>query len=302
MHHAGRGANPGTWGTVAALVVWILAAVPDPARAAEADMVAIPGGSYPIGSPQGRPSARPAHRVQLSPFLIDRFEVTNAEYARFLETLDVRPMRDADAGGASPEDVEGPDEVRLFEGPFEGRAHIALDDEHARIALRDGRFVPAPGFEAHPVVETTWLGARAYCRWRGARLPSEAEWEAAARGRRGRAYPWGEAPPAPARAVYGRTSGETDPVGSHPAGATPRGIHDLAGNLAEWTSSLYRPYPYDPDDGREDPDAPGERVTRGGDHVFDSGPDELTGYFRDGFSREPDRGHRHIGFRCARSR
>lgn len=102
-------------------------------------------------------------------------------------------------------------------------------------------------------------------------------------------------------AVFGRSSGETDPVGAHPAGATPEGVHDLAGNLAEWTSSLYRPYPYDPADGREDPEAPGERVTRGGDHVFDSAPDQLTGYFRSGFSRAIQNGHRHIGFRCARS-
>jgi formylglycine-generating enzyme required for sulfatase activity len=161
--------------------------------------------------------------------------------------------------------------------------------------------VPEPGFEDHPANEVTWSGARDFCAWRGARLPTEAEWEAAARGREGRTYPWGEEPPTPERAVYGRASNETDPVGAHPAGATPDGVHDLAGNVAEWTSSLDRPYPYDPTDGREDPDDPGERVTRGGDHVFDSAPDQLTTTFRAGFSRAPDHGHRHIGFRCARA-
>ncbi len=65
-------------------------------------------------------------------------------------------------------------------------------------------------------------------------------------------------------------------------------------------SSLFKPYPYDATDGREDPNAAGERVTRGGDHVFDVAPDQLKGYFRDGFSRNPRRGHRHIGFRCAK--
>ena len=84
-----------------------------------------------------------------------------------------------------------------------------------------------------------------------------------------------------------------------PAGATPQGVHDLAGNLAEWTSSLYRPYPYDPRDGRENPRTVGERVTRGGDHVS-TAPEDLAASFRTGFSRAIERGHRHIGFRCAR--
>ena len=88
-------------------------------------------------------------------------------------------------------------------------------------------------------------------------------------------------------------------MGSHPKGATPKGVFDLAGNEAEWTSSLFKSYPYDAKDGRENPNAPGERITRGGDHVFDVAPYQLTGTFRDGFSRNPRRGHRHIGFRCA---
>ena len=88
-------------------------------------------------------------------------------------------------------------------------------------------------------------------------------------------------------------------MATHPEGATPEAIHDLVGNLAEWTHSLYRAYPYDPDDGREDPEATGERITRGGDYLFDAEPSQLTTWSRDGFSRDPARGHRHIGFRCA---
>lgn len=264
-------------------------------------MVPIEGGSYPIGSADGSASARPAHRVSLDPFLIDAYEVTNAQFAAFLNTLDVTARRDVHAGELRPEDVEGPDAVRLWGGGSgHDRALIEMDDTDARIGIAGGRFVPESAFADHPVSESTWQGAVAFCAWRGARLPTEAEWEAAARGKEGRTYPWGEAAPTPERAVFGRGRGETDPVGSHPKGATPEGVFDLSGNEAEWTSSLFKSYPYDATDGREDPHAPGERVTRGGDHVFDVAPEQLTGYFRDGFSRDPRRGHRHIGFRCVR--
>jgi iron(II)-dependent oxidoreductase len=264
-------------------------------------MVEIAGGTYPIGSADGRESARPRHTVTLDPFLIDATEVTNAHFAAFLNTLTVTARRDAGAGTLRPDDVGGPDADRLWGGSSgNDRAFIEMDDTDARIGIADGRFLPEPGFADHPAAETTWQGAKAFCGWRGARLPTEAEWEAAARGKEGRRYPWGEAPPTPERAVFARGRGETDPAGSHPAGATPEGVFDLAGNEAEWTSSLFRPYPYDARDGREDPDRPGERVTRGGDHVFDVAGGQLTGYFRDGFSRDPRRGHRHIGFRCVK--
>jgi iron(II)-dependent oxidoreductase len=264
-------------------------------------MVKIAGGTYPMGSEAGPATARPAHTVTLRPFLIDAYEVTNARFAAFLDTLDVVARRDVPAGELRPDDVGGADGDRLWGGTGGNRrAYIEMDDTDARIGIQGGRFQPEPGFADHPAPESTWRGAAAFCAWRGARLPSEAEWEAAARGREGRTYPWGEAPPTKRRAVYGRGRGETGAVGSHGEGATPEGVFDMAGNEAEWTSSLYRPYPYDAGDGREDPAAAGERVTRGGDHVFDVTSDRLTGYFRDGFSRNPGRGHRHIGFRCAK--
>lgn len=262
-------------------------------------MVRIEGGVYPIGSDEGRPSARPAHEIELEAFRIDATEATNAAFAAFLNSLDITAVRDVGAGEVAPDDVTGPDADRLVGGRDDTRAYVELDDTDARIGIAGGRFVPEPGYADHPAPESTWYGALAYCAWRGKRLPSEAEWEAAARGREGRPYPWGAAEPSPERAVYGRARGATDPVGSHPAGATPDGVFDMAGNLAEWTSSLFRAYPYEPDDGREDPEAAGERVTRGGDHVFDVRADQLTGYFRDGFSRDPRHGHRHIGIRCA---
>ena len=255
-------------------------------------MVTIEGGSYSIGSAVASASTRPPHRVMLDPFLIDVYEMTNAQFATFLNTLEVTAKLIVRAGELRPDDVEGPDADRSWGGSGNDRAFIEMDDTDARIGIVDGHFTPEPGFANHPASESTWQGAVAFCAWRGARLPTEAEWEAAARGNEGRAYPWGGAQPTSERAVFGRGRGETDSVGSHPKGATPEGAFDLAGNEAEWTSSLFKPYPYDAADGREDPKAPGERVTRGGDHVFDVAPDQLTGYFRDGFSRNPRRGHR----------
>ena len=133
-----------------------------------------------------------------------------------------------------------------------------------RIEARDRRFVAAEGFENHPVAESTWRGARDYCAWRGARLPSEVEWEAVARGKKDRMYPWGDSLPSEDLVYAGYPSGVTVAVGSRPHGATPEGILDMAGSLAEWTTSLFMPYPYHADDGREDQTSPGERVTRGG--------------------------------------
>ncbi len=269
-------------------------------------MARIPGGAYTIGSDQDREDERPAHPVTLDAFWIDRYEVTNAQFVAFLQAVlagrDVRLSGDAAPGRADARVLQGTDAVLLMERTSapDRRTLVALNDEESRIGVKTGSLVVQPGFAQHPVNEVTWNGARAYCAWRGARLPTEAEWEAAARGRDGRVYPWGNQPPTPERAVFARRSNETEPVGSHPAGATPEGVHDLAGNVAEWTSTLYRPYPYRRDDGRERLEARGERVTRGGDHVFDSTAEKLRAAFRAGFSRATDVGHRHIGFRCAR--
>ena len=286
-----------------ALAAVLTVAVPTAVSAAspEDKMIPIAGGEYVIGADDGPASSRPQHVVTLTPLVIDAHEVTNAAFAAFLNTLDINAKRNVPAGELRPEDVEGPDADRVWGGTAgTDRAFIEMDDTDARIGIQDGRFVAEPGYSDHPVSESTWRGAVAFCAWRGARLPSEAEWEAAARGPDGRTYPWGAALPTPERAGFDRGRGETDPVGSHTAGSTPEGIHDLSGNVAEWTSSLFKPYPYDHADGREDPLAPGERTTRGGDHVFDVALEQLTAIFRDGFSRDPRRGHRHIGFRCAK--
>ena len=270
-------------------------------------MVLIAGGVYPMGSADGPSDEQPAHTVRLEAFSIDRHEVTNAQFARFLQAVvddparGVRLVGNAAPGMADARTIQGPGAALLMEntGEPDRRTLVALNDDESRIGIRGGRLVVQAGFEDHPVNEVSWNGAREYCAWRGARLPTEAEWEVAARGAEGRMYPWGAAPPGAERAVFGRRSNQTEAVGKRSAGATPQGVHDLAGNVAEWTSTLYRPYPYRSGDGRENPAAPGERVTRGGDHVYDSSPEKLRASFRGGFSRAPWVGHRHIGFRCA---
>ena len=278
------------------------AAAPRSAAAHRA-MIPIQGGVYPVGHRQGRHDAQTAHRVTLGAFAIDRTEVTNAQFAEFLNALDIEVRADFSHTTATRAHFAEESWPELLEEGVEPERYplIGLDDEQVRIEVREGRFAAAMGYEDHPVAESTWRGARNYCVWRGARLPSEVEWKAAARGTEGRIYPWGNSPPDQDRVYTGYPSGVTAPVGSRPKGATPEGVLDLAGSLAEWTASLYRPYPYNAGDGREDPLAPGERVTRGGDYVFDTGPDRLTGFFRGGFSRAPQNGHRHIGFRCARA-
>lgn len=277
-----------------------------PASAAQhAAMVRIPAGTYLIGSPAQHPLADPAampeHRVAIKAFKIDRTEVTNAQYSEFMNQLPVKPSGTALGGKVGLANIPREYHALLLE--FSSRpapyTMIDLDDNEALIGVRDGRFAPNPGFENHPVTETTWAGARAYCEWRGARLPTEVEWEAAARGMENRTFPWGSAMPTTELAVINRPSGDILPVGSRPRGATPEGLLDMAGSLLEWTSSLKRPYPYRADDGREDQTAPGIRTVRGGNYVFDDAPGRLTTWNRTVSWDSPATGHRQIGFRCA---
>lgn len=243
-----------------------------PSQPVPADAVRIEGGTFRIGDDGGPDDERPAHAVELASFAIGRLPVTNAEFAAFLNAIGTRNER--------------------------GENLFDADDGDARIHKTGGRFVADAGFENHPVVEASWPGARDYCRWRGGRLPTEAEWERAARGVHGRPFPWGIAEPNATRARFAASWNATAPVGIHAKGATPEGVLDMAGNVHQWTSSLYKPYPYRADDGREDPIAKGERVTRGGAH--DSPARELRSAWRGkGVSRAPQAGHHNIGFRCA---
>jgi len=248
------------------------------ALASEPNMARIAGGTFTMGSDRGLADERPAHAVILKSFWIDRRPVTNAEYAAFLEKL----------GGTS--NARG---QHLFDWD-DGDARLRTVQEGGRTRWRAD-----PGFEQHPANEMTWYGARDYCASLGKRLPTEAEREFAARGAQARTYPWGEATPDATRARFGAGWIMTVPVGSYPAGATPEGVLDLAGNVHEWTSSIARPYPYRADDGREQPDILADRVVRGG--AADTGPETLRASWRGAsVSRAARAGHHNIGLRCVR--
>jgi formylglycine-generating enzyme required for sulfatase activity len=219
----------------------------------EVEMVTVPGGEFVMGSdnPEAELDERPAFRIVVGEFRIDRFEVTNRRYRQCVE-----------AGACSL--------------PAGGAYHEQAKSEH-------------------PATVMSWPQAAAYCRWAGKRLPTEAEWEKAARGVDGRRYPWGDRFEAD-RTNAGYSSGTTM-GGRHPGGASPYGVMDMAGNVWEWTSSLYRSYPYDPTDGRENPDARGARVNRGGSWYYGAA------YVRTTYRATADHMYRRVadlGFRCAR--
>lgn len=243
--------------------------------AAGADWIMlVRAGAFWMGRDDGPPEEAPLHRVFVRDFWIDRHKVTNAEFAQFLN-------------------AQG-------EGSPEGERRFDADDADARLHRAAPGWVADPGFERHPAVEVTWFGARDYCRWKGRRLPTEAEWERAARGDDKRPYPWGFAPPSPALAVYGRRYNATAPAGARPQGRSPWGVEDLLGNLREWTSTILRPYPYRHDDGREGFRGEGALVVRGASHDDPAG--ELSVTRRRSYDhRGAAAGHHHVGFRCATS-
>ncbi len=158
----------------------------------------------------GELDEQPRHQVTVATFLLDRTEVTNADFRACVEAKACAPYRDGVA------------------------ASMKLGS--------DARFRGA----RQPVVGVSWFDAKASCEWRGKRLPREAEWEKAARGSEGRTYVWGEAKPDPLRlgCFAGSATGATMPVGSYPEGAGPYGHLDLAGNVWEWVEDLYDPYAY----------------------------------------------------------
>jgi formylglycine-generating enzyme required for sulfatase activity len=166
--------------------------------------VYIPAGTFTMGGvdPLASTDELPFHQVTLNAYWIDKVEVTNGMYALCVKAGACRLPMD-----------------------LKSQTHSAYYSD--------------PQYANYPVVYVTWLQAKTYCEWAGRRLPTEAEWERAARGDDFRIYPWGDQLPDGTRANYNNLVGDTTSVGSMPAGASPFGVFDMAGNVAEWINDIY---------------------------------------------------------------
>ena len=208
-----------------------------PVAAALAPEVLIPAGPFTMGTstePWALDNERPAHLRQVEAFYLDTTPVTNGAYLRFIE-----------AGGY--------DDRRWWSAPgWEHRQRAGLtaplfwskDADGSWWRRSFGNLIPVA--EDEPVVHVCLYEAQAYAAWAGRRLPTEAEWEKAARwdpvSQRSRRYPWGDEDPTPERANLGQQHLRPAPAGSYPAGASPYGVHQLIGDVWEWTSSTFGPY------------------------------------------------------------
>jgi formylglycine-generating enzyme required for sulfatase activity len=228
-------------------------------------MTYVPAGRFTMGSGEGDSDEWPVHAVTLEAFWIDQTEVTNAQFATFLN----------ERGNQNWLDLE--------KSPLE----------------RSGNRYRSRDFAVDlPVGEVSWYGAAAYCEWAGGRLPTEAEWEYAARGPDGCTCPWGSDAPTCERAQFEVCAGGRVPVGRFADGASWCGALDMAGNVWEWVSDWYDREYYSRLSG-QNPAGPSSgdlRVLRGGSFV--DGPSELRSSNRHSASPESTRAN--YGFRCVR--
>lgn len=256
--------------------------------------VLVPGGPFTMGTstdPWALDNERPAHRVDVPAFVIDAAPVTNVRYAAFI----------ADGGYDQPRWWSAAGWRHRVEAGLTAPMHWHRDGD-GWAYTRFGR--TGPVLPDEPVVHVGFHEAAAYARWAGKRLPTEAEWEKAARHDpatgRSRRYPWGDDDPTPERANLGQRHLSPAPVGAYPAGASPLGVHQLIGDVWEWTDTDFAGYPgFAAFPYREYSEVffgTSYKVLRGGS--FGTDPVACRGTFRNW--DYPIRRQIFSGFRCAR--
>lgn len=300
------------------------------ATAAPEGMVWIPAGTFAMGSQTGADDCRPIHDVSVDGFWIDQTEVTNRQFREFVDatgyvTVAERTPDPKDFPGAPPE-LLVPGAI-VFNPPDH---RVPLDNAFQWWAWKPGaswRHPEGPGSSIddrldHPVVQVAWEDAAAYAKWAGKRLPTEAEWEFAARGGlKQQTYVWGDKKHPQDKWMANVWSGDfpaqntredgytySAPVKTFPPNAY--GLYDMSGNVWEWVSDWYRPdyYKNSPaknppgPDSSYDPEEPGvpKKVTRGGSFLCS---DEYCIGYQPGIRSKtsPDTGLQHTGFRCAKN-
>ena len=254
----------------------------------------IPAGIFQMGE-NNTPFSGPAHDVLLSDYCIDTYEVTNTRFADFLQDFYVQGWDNVNPAGQELYDLDDDDDV------FPQRIERVADGYGIML-----------GYEEHPVTEVFLWSGHTFCEWDKKSLPTEAQWEKAARGTDGRTFPWGEEMPNCDLTNFGfigeQCIGDTVAVGSYPDGVSPYGVHDMAGNVAEWVSDWFG-MDYYAQSPLEDPQGPDSgwfddgqgnafeaRVVRSGNHATGTG--DIQTHYR---QPEPPQGSSNgIGFRCVR--
>lgn len=258
-------------------------------------MVYVPGGTFPMGAPETDPNAealeQPQHLVSVNGFWLDQLEITNAQYAQFLNATQ-------------------PDNEQLSNW-------IEFESGYSQVSISNNLYQADTNATTLPVVGISWFGAEAYCHWVGGRLPAEEEWEYAARGSDGLVYPWGNAfngsilnfcdvncPRDWRNAAYNDGYAIIAPIGSFPSGRSWVGAFDLAGNVAEWTANGLYAYSTDADWSSigfgsisNSPDRGFHKVVRGGSWA------NTFKWIRSTYRAYPDPTDtsEFIGFRCVAS-
>lgn len=250
-------------------------------------MLIVPEGTFIMGASDSNPAVgfdeTPEHEVHISTFYMDKFEVTVSQFATFLNTIGTYDDACQETDCVWPREIIGYTSYLI---------EVGEDDERHYEAMA--------GFENYPINHVSWFGADSYCQSVGGRLPTEAEWEFAARGEDGRIYPWGNDPPNNTRAVYFSSSfTDLKPVDALPDGASPYGIYGLAGSMWEWVSDWYSPtyYQDSPTDNPQGPEEGEGKVSRGGAWPNNNQADRIRSTnrnWREAAFFSPD-----LGFRCA---